>query len=155
DYLDGELDDAGGEQLCTWLNADSQHVQTFVRHVFLHRQLREAMMAENIAKCLKVSTDSPPKTEVMPVLEAPNVECQRFWSYLPIVLALLFGVVTSSVVTWQIAARWFDTAGDRVAIGPSGKANWPRHGAAPYVATLVNVTNCRWDQAFTTADLKQ
>src|SRR5690242_9357760 len=47
DYLDCELDDAGGEQLCSWLDADPQHVQMFVNHVFLHRQLREAMVAES------------------------------------------------------------------------------------------------------------
>jgi hypothetical protein len=154
-YLDGELDDAGGEQLCAWLNAEPRHVHTFVRHVFLHRQLREAMIAENIAECFEVSSDSPAAVEVMPVLQASRIERQRFWSYLPILLALFFGVVASSVITWQIAAHWFEAASDPVAIDPPGKADGPRHGAVPYVATLVNVTNCRWDQALTTADLKQ
>src|SRR5262245_12060044 len=26
DYLDGELDEAGGERLCAWLDADPQHI---------------------------------------------------------------------------------------------------------------------------------
>jgi hypothetical protein len=155
DFLDGELDEGGGERLCAWLDADPQHVQVFVHHVFLHRQLREAMIAENVGKCLEASAGSGGETEVMPILGASDHRRQRFWSYLPIVLALLFGVLASSVVTWQIAARWFDVAGNRVTIVPPGKADGSRRGADPYVATLVNVTNCRWDQALSTADLKQ
>ncbi len=155
DYLDGELDEAGGERLCVWLDADSQHVQRFVRHVFLHRQLREAMLADNVGKCLEASGDSCVDTGGISLLDSSIRSAQRFWSYYPIVLALLFGVLASSVVTWQIAARWFDTTGNCVTIVPSGKSELPRHGAGPYEATLVNVTNCRWDQALSTAELKQ
>src|SRR6476619_7825409 len=88
-YLDCELDDAGGERLCSWLDADPQHVQMFVNHVFLHRQLREAMIAENIARSFDVSDNTRAKTEVVPILHTPDCSRQRFSSYFPIVLALL------------------------------------------------------------------
>ena len=155
DYLDGELDEAGGERLCAWLDSDPQNVQRFVRHVFLHRQLREAMLAENVGECLEASGDSSVDTGEACRRDSSIRSVQRIWSYYPIVLALLFGVLASSVVTWQIAARWFDATGNRVTVVPPGKLEVPRHGAGPYVATLVNVTNCRWDQALSTADLKQ
>jgi hypothetical protein len=155
DYLDGELDEAEGQRLCAWLDADPQHVQMFVSHVFLHRQLREAMLAENVGKCLEVSGGSYAETGAMSFLDDSTRSPQRFWSYYPVVLALLFGVLASSVVTWQIAARWFDASETRLTIAPPGKADAPHRGGGPFVATLVNVTNCRWDQALSTADLKQ
>ena len=40
-------------------------------------------------------------------------------------------------------------------VAVDGKEESPSHGSGHYVATLVNVTNCRWDQALSTADLKQ
>jgi Concanavalin A-like lectin/glucanases superfamily len=155
DYLDGELEEDGGERLCAWLDADPKHVQMFVSHVFLHRQLREAMLAQNVGKCLEASDGLRADTEVMSFLDGSDSPRLTFWSYIPMVLAVLLGVLSSSVVTWQIAARWFDGAGNTVATAPPSKADAPRHGAGPYVATLVNVTNCRWDQALSTADLKQ
>lgn len=155
DYLDGELDDAGGKRLCAWLDADPKHVQTFVSHVFLHRQLREAMLAENVGKCLEATGSSRVESAVMPFLDDADSPRQTFWLYFPMMFAVLFGVLSSSVVTWQIAAHWFAAPGTTVAIAPPGTAGAPHHGGSPYVATLVNVTNCRWDQALSTADLKQ
>jgi len=75
------------------------------------------------------------------------------WSYAPILLAALCCVVASSVITWQIAARWFDAGAPRVAIGSGDSKN--EGGNASYVATLVHVTNCRWDQSLSTANRKQ
>jgi hypothetical protein len=150
-YLDGELDEAGEEQLRVWLEASTKNTHIFVRHVFLQGQLREGMRAENLASYLDAESIS---ANALLEPENPARPMQAYWSYFPVLTALVFGVLASSILTWQIAARRFDSVGTTVAIAP-GDAGAPRHGTAPYVATLVNVTNCLWDQSLSTADLNQ
>jgi hypothetical protein len=74
----------------------------------------------------------------------------RFRSYVVgLSLALVGGVLVGGVTMWRVAAQHFDQ-------GPIVAANAAPGGdvvAGSYVATLVNVTNCRWDQARSTANL--
>jgi hypothetical protein len=125
-----------------------------VRHIFLHRQLREGLLAENVGKCLEASSGSHVESGVISFLADSERPTSNFLSYSSLLLAALVGVIASSLVTWQIASRWFDGRGSAVATGATG-TDFTAHSAGPYLATLVNVTNCRWDQALTTADLKQ
>ena len=81
DYLDGELDEAGGERLRAWLEADPKNVQFFARHVFLHRQLREGMLAENVGKCLEASGVSHVESGVISFLEESDRPTRGFLSY--------------------------------------------------------------------------
>ncbi|MEX2168076.1 MAG: LamG-like jellyroll fold domain-containing protein [Pirellulales bacterium] len=143
DYLDGALDESGAERLRAWMEADPKHVRLFVRHVYLHRQLREWSLAENVGKCLEVGELR--EESVLAVSPDERRPARRgSWSYGAVACALL-GAVAGSWVTWQIAAQR--------PVAERGGMVAPPAGAAPYVATLVSVTNCRWDQARSTAAL--
>jgi Concanavalin A-like lectin/glucanases superfamily len=70
-------------------------------------------------------------------------------SYVVGLSLVLAGVLIGGVTMWRVAAEHFNQ-------GPIVVANAAPGGdvvAGSYVATLVNVTNCRWDQARSTANL--
>jgi hypothetical protein len=69
---------------------------------------------------------------------------------LPVAI-LLASTFAASWITWQVATRRIDEGPVLVAAAPSAKDA----GVPAYVATLVNVTNCRWDQKRSTADLSR
>jgi hypothetical protein len=152
-YLDDELDDAASDELQAWLEADEKNVRRFVQHVYLHRQLRETLLADNIARNLQESgaLNESPKSALRP---AEGVTARAFrnsvWSYPMLAMLLLVGAFLGSAVTWQIASMRMHRQEPVVVANPDNNApaNRPR-----YVATLVNVTNCRWDQNRSTAEL--
>jgi hypothetical protein len=154
DYLDGELEADGAESLRAWLKADDKNVQVFVRHVFLHRQLREGMLAENVGNCLQASSSLQLEQEVNSLFAETDPPARFFYSHIPVIFALLIGVLASSIVTWKIAALWFNPEGALLVSAPDHPPD-AAHKSGIYAATLVNVTNCRWDQALSTANLKQ
>jgi hypothetical protein len=66
-------------------------------------------------------------------------------------MLLLAGAILGSAVTWQISSRSKQISdGNFVALQPKPG---PSPDQAHHVATLVNVTNCRWDQNRSTAEL--
>ena len=71
DYLDDELDEAGAERLRTWLEADPRNVRSFVRQIYLHRQLRDDLLADNIGRCLAASDELADES---PALSRPTSE---------------------------------------------------------------------------------
>lgn len=144
DYLDGSLDEPQAERLRSWLEADPKHVRFFVRHVYLHRQLREWSLAENVGKCLEASGEMHEEPPFPLSLEERRSARRGSWSF-GAVACLLLGAAVGSWITWQIAAQR--------RLADAGGVEPPSAGAAPYVATLVSVTNCRWDQARSTAAL--
>src|SRR5579871_3124338 len=49
EYLDDSADESAIAQLKAWLNADPANLEIFAREVFVHQQLREALVADNSA----------------------------------------------------------------------------------------------------------
>jgi hypothetical protein len=151
DYLDDELDDAASEQLRAWLEADPKNVRSFVRQVFLHRQLRDSLLAESVARELEAKGDLLDGSPV--ALRPTERQSERAfaWSYATLAMLLLVGAILGSAATWQVASRFGQRrSGDFVALDPK---RGPSSDQARNVATLVNVTNCRWDQNRSTAQL--
>ncbi|MEX2308379.1 MAG: LamG domain-containing protein [Pirellulales bacterium] len=77
---------------------------------------------------------------------------KSFWSYQLVFSLLLLGALAGSGVTWQLASGrigpiqgMVDETAQAMDAGVQGASN--------YVATLVNVTNCRWDQTRSTAEV--
>ncbi len=66
-------------------------------------------------------------------------------------IAMLAGVAVGSIVTWQVTKRTQSV--ERIDLLPPLASNGSSGGSDRYVATLVNVTNCRWDTVRSTADL--
>jgi hypothetical protein len=146
DYLDGELNEQGGERLRAWLEADEKNVRLFVRHVYFHRQLRDWALAENIGKCLDATCELPVDAASVSSRNEQSSAPRRSWSWRALACALV-GAAVGSWVTWQLAMH-------RQAAGTVAGAGLQLGGnGAPYMATLVSVTNCRWDQSRSTADL--
>jgi anti-sigma factor RsiW len=141
DYLDDALDDAASAELQAWLEADEKNVRQFVLHVYLHRQLRETLLADNIARNLEESgeLDANPKPILRPS-EGPEARAPRntVWSYPMLAMLLLVGAFLGSAVTWQAASMLMERGEKVVVANPDrdAPASTPR-----YVATLVNVTN--------------
>src|SRR5687767_9471035 len=104
-YLDDELDDAASEELQDWLEADEKNVRLFVEHVYLHWQLRESLLADDIARSLEESGQlgETPTTTVRP----QEVAASRTgaWSYPSLAMLLLVGAFLGSAVTWQVASQ--------------------------------------------------
>jgi hypothetical protein len=155
DYLDDELDEAGAERLRTWLEAEPRNVRSFVRQIYLHRQLRHDLLADNVSRCLAASDEL---VDESPTLSRPDERetwksLGNSWFYATLASVLLLGAIVGSGVTWKVATRW---AGGRehVSLAPRApEANVTPPNSTPNVATLVNVTNCRWDQSHSTASL--
>jgi hypothetical protein len=158
-YLDGELDAAGGEQLRTWLEADAANVRLFVRRVFLHQQLRESLLAQNVTQTLHASdaledeagasTTPPPASHVSKGLHRGFLNRPS-----ALLAAALAGVLAGSYITWSLLSR--NVAKDSVPLAgaPLVVGSQPADSDR-YIATLVNVTNCRWDKSRSTADLQK
>ncbi len=152
DYLDGEQDEAGAKRLRAWLEADPKNVRLFVRHVYLHRQLRDGLLADNVSRCLEASVESSDRSLSIRRSGDQIVKASKSWSWGSLAMLLLLGASLGSGVTWQIATRRADK-GTVVFVpgGPDTAA--PSSRLVPHVATLVSVTNCRWEQSLSTADL--
>jgi Concanavalin A-like lectin/glucanases superfamily len=123
-----------------------------VRQIYLHRQLRDDLLAENIGRCLAASeeaSDEPPT--VRPNNERTDRSARtRSWQNRALAVALLLGAFVSGGLTWQFANRWADS--DVLMPEAPDSADNSKNSMA-YVARLVNVTNCRWDQSRSTASL--
>lgn len=149
-YLDGELDEAGGERLNAWLEADAGNVRAFVRRVFVHHQLRESLLAQNVNQTLSAQIES--EGDALAVVGAPS---ESVWGQTlygrrgALIAAALVGVAVGSLFTWRLMG---ERAG-RQPIGPP-LAIQAQPDADDYVATLVNVNNCRWDKVRSTANLQ-
>jgi hypothetical protein len=151
-YLDGELDDAGGSRLREWLEEDSAHVRSFVRQVYLHQQLRQAMLAENVGESLKALAGDEASSSVFPLIDSA-ANATGFWQFPAVlVFTLLAGIAAGSLATWQLATRNTGEAPFVVSREDSGD---DEDGPAAYVATLVSATNCRWDKTRSTATLQR
>lgn len=151
DYLDDELDTARGEQLRAWLEAEPENVKLFVRRVFLHQQLRQVLLAQNIGISLESSSDSVAELGMFRRLGGIVSEKSKWWSYPSVAILLLIGAIAGSLLTWQIASRFSGLP----AVTSAGRDEFePGIGAGrAHLATLVSVTNCRWDQVRSTAEL--
>lgn len=150
DYLDGELDEARADQLRLWLEASPSNVREFVSQVFLHRQLRDGLLADSVTKSLEACGESEGAT-LLTCLGSFGTWSDGLRSYAPLMAVLLLGAIVGSAVTWRVAARWMADERSIVATSEPG-ATGGRIGNSQ-TATLVTVTNCRWDQAHSTADL--
>jgi len=62
-YLDGTADASAVSQLRQWLAQDKANVHLFARQVYLHRQLREILVAENTAECLAAANCEEPAAD--------------------------------------------------------------------------------------------
>ncbi|WP_428305685.1 LamG domain-containing protein [Lacipirellula sp.] len=151
-YMDGDLDAQGSNDLNAWLAADEVNVRMFVRRAFVHWQLRENLVAENTA--LALSEVEPSQESLASAMFGGTADASggfRRWMAHPAALlaATIAGVLVGGVSAWQVATRSVTTL--PVARAPVQDSLAPRD---LYVAELVNVTNCRWDTARSTADLR-
>ncbi len=151
-YLDGELDEAGGHQLRTWLEADPSHVRFFVREVYLHQQLREAIVAAEVSAAM-IATPGFEADSVSPPNSRDNWARSRSWkSSSLMVAALVAGLAIGSLVTWLADLQ----RRTEPAVALDGRlydsAEAEGHTA---FATLVRATNCRWDTTRSTANLER
>jgi hypothetical protein len=155
DYLDDELDEAGADRLRVWLEANPRNVRSFVRQIYLHRQLRDDLLADNVSRCLEASGEL---TDESPMVSPPDeretwTSLGSSWLYVTLASVLLLGAIAGSSVTWKVATRWADDGAHVVLVPGAPNGSAAPHNSTPNVATLVNVTNCRWDQSHSTASL--
>lgn len=152
-YLDGELEEAGGHRLRAWLEEDPANVRRFVSQVFLHQQLRQTMLAENVEESLR-SAGGIAHANV-PSLSVSGDTGVGFWQYSAVLMVtLLAGIVAGSLATWKLVSQRNTDASFVVnQNGPSADAG--SKDSTPYVATLVSATNCRWDKTRSTATLQR
>ncbi|HEX2475275.1 MAG TPA: LamG domain-containing protein [Lacipirellulaceae bacterium] len=151
DYLDGDLDAARNEQLRIWLEADPANVKLFVRKIFLHQQLRQALLAQNVANSLELSSAPVSGAGVLRRLGKIVYAQSRLWSYPSVAVLLLIGAIVGSLITWPLASHYFNLT--PAFSGEQSSTNLAIRGGRANLATLVSVTNCRWDQARSTAEL--
>lgn len=151
-YLDDELDTAEAEALRKWLHSDRKNLVGFFGRVFLHWQLREKMLSANLERSLKQPGESFGDAEVM-----RDSAFRRSWGPLSqsavILVSAVVGVMAGSYATY----RWMhDRDMDDRIIVASSPLPLPDGARVdePVVATLVNATNCTWDTARSTANLK-
>jgi hypothetical protein len=152
-YLDGELDHVGQSRLRDWLEEGPAHVQGFVQRVYLHQQLRQAILAANVDESLK-AIGSDATTHVLPLSQQPSPGVS-FWQLPAVLIATLFaGMAAGSLATWQIASQK-DVNVPFVVHQDAPVAKSGSLELRPYVATLVSATNCRWDKSRSTATLQR
>lgn len=161
EYLDGELDEAGGERLRSLLESDVKSVRLFVRQIYFHQQLRDRMLAENVSRCLEesqleeslTSNGEPGVESELTTLRGKRLTRYEStswpWGW---VTALLLVSTLVAGVTWRLATS--RSSATTVVVAPptpDSAALWPE--LQPCVATLVNATNCRWDPSYSTVNL--
>jgi hypothetical protein len=153
DYLDGELDAVRNDEFRAWLEADQANVRSFVRHLFMHQQLRQQLLAQNVERSLASAGGSIAESDLLP--KRGGIISSRFtaWSYPAIAILLLIGAMIGSWVTRQVDTSLFSGASATTDAGPDGAGQEMRAGRAQ-LATLVSVANCRWDQMLSTADVR-
>lgn len=172
-YLDGDITPPAIDRLRAWLEESDQHVVDFARQVYQHQQLREVLVADNVVKCL--AEDGPEQTRPHQTLPAdpvnmlgmtflsdsvgdancgfaPGPEKNHLFgmiSIVPYFMIFIIAAAVGSFVTYLVVRpedqRSMPLAAE-VGI-PSGKQNH-------YATTLVNVTNCRWDETRSTANTR-
>ena len=104
-YLDGDLGAEAIAQLKAWLEADDAHIGMFAQQVFLHQQLREAIVAENAANCLQTA-DEPPPAAVPVTFDDGSNTTGGFWTSLPaVLLGVLVLIAVTGVTAYQLGKR--------------------------------------------------
>jgi hypothetical protein len=149
-YFDGELDEAGGERLNAWLAADEANVRAFARRAFVHHQIREHMLVENVNQALRLNADIDDETLLAesPMQGRRGSSGSRA-SRLALMAAAMAGVLVGGFTTWRVSANKHKALRDEVVSrSPAGR------DAVSYVATLTSATNCRWDTARSTANVE-
>jgi hypothetical protein len=151
-YVDDELDHAGKQRLRAWLEENPANVKSFVREIYLHQQLREALAADNFAHTVVPVMESDEANPARPISSWSSMTSLLGHSSLP-TFALIIGIVVGSITTWRIASRNAANVSmlseDRIHSQAS-----PASGSKT-LATLVSATNCRWDTARSTANLQR
>jgi hypothetical protein len=130
-------------------------VRSFVRQVYLHQQLRQAMLAENVDESLRALAGDDAESGVFPRIDGA-ANASGFWQFPAVlVFTLLAGIIAGSLATWQLAARNLGDAPFVVSREDAHAEAGDELQGNAYVATLVSATNCRWDKTRSTATLRR
>jgi hypothetical protein len=117
------------------------------------QQGQTGLLKQIIDRSLEAFTYSDTGPDAVACLEDRR-ESERRAGFPPFVVGLcllLMGALAGSAIMWHVASGRINQGPILVGAAPATEAGAPNPGV--YLATLVNVTNCRWDQSRSTANL--
>jgi hypothetical protein len=177
--FEGRLESSEERRLAEHLRNDPAACLLYVRYADIHASLTQG---SHFANPVELEQNSAPAVSedqlarstqaevVIPLVRSEDVNpdagsgiapiatpATNHWPSMPFLAAglllLLAGTFIGGAIMRRIDSQRFDQAS--IVNSPAAPANERAHAEGAYVATLVNVTNCRWDQSHSTARLAQ